>query len=250
MARIRTIKPSFWKDQKVGRLQRDARLMYIGLWNLADDEGVVCGDASVIKSELFPFDERLRLKTVEAWIAQLIEAIMIIPLNHQGESYYVIRTFKAHQNINRPQESAIPLEIIQQVITENSPNVHGTITAGKEGKGKEWKGKEEAAFVFQNPFSEFFSKDWDLWKKFKADEFNFFYKTAISEQAAINELVQLSNGEEAVAQKIIRASIANGWKGFFQLKTENHGSSENRRKPGGEGESIQSAFSKIDSMPD
>jgi hypothetical protein len=48
-------------------LQRDARLMFIGLWNLADDEGVVCGDASAIKSELFPFDERLRLKTVEAW---------------------------------------------------------------------------------------------------------------------------------------------------------------------------------------
>jgi hypothetical protein len=175
---------------------------------------------------------------------------MIIPFIFKGESYFVIRTFKAHQNINRPQESAIPLELIQGLITENSPNVHRTITAGKEGKGMEWKGKEEAAFVFINPFSEVFLKDWDLWKKFKADEFNFFYKTAISEQAAINELVQLSNGDEAVAQKIIRASIANGWKGFFQLKTENHGRSEGPRKPGGQNNSIQSAFSKIDSMPD
>src|SRR4051794_28167387 len=250
MARIRTIKPSFWKDQKVGRLNRDVRLMFIGLWNFADDEGVVCADPSVIKSELFPFDVKLRLRTIEIWLAQLIEALMIIPFTFNGESYFVIRTFKAHQNINRPQESKIPAEVIQQVIAKNSVTGHETITVGKEGKGKEWKGKEEPAFVFKNPFSEFFLKDWDLWKKFKADEFNFFYRTAISEQAAINELVQLSNGEEAVAQKIIRASIANGWKGFFQLKPENHGSSEGPRKPGGENNSIQSAFSKIDSMPD
>ena len=41
MARIRTIKPQFWDDLKIGRLSRDARLLYIGLWNFADDLGVV-----------------------------------------------------------------------------------------------------------------------------------------------------------------------------------------------------------------
>ena len=152
--------------------------------------------------------------------------------------------FPAYQS-SFAQGDYILTENIRKVFTEQSVNDHCW-----KGKEKEWKGKEEAAFVFQNPFSQFFSKDWDLWKKFKADEFNFFFKTAISEQAAINELVQLSNGEEAVAQKIIRSSIANGWKGFFQLKTDNHGSSEGPRKPGGENNSIQSAFSKIDSMPD
>jgi hypothetical protein len=224
--------------------------MYIGLWNLADDEGIVCADASVIKSELFPFDEKLRVKTIQHWIAQLIEALMIIPLSYQGENYYLIRTFKVHQSINKPMDSKVPLETIQKAITEHSKNTPVVLPAGKEGKGMEWKGKEEAALVFKNPFSDNFLEEWELWKKFKAHQFNFFYKTAISEQAAINELVQLSNGDEAVAQKIIRASIANGWKGFFQLKTENHGSSESLRKPGGQGESIQSAFSKIDSMPD
>jgi hypothetical protein len=146
MARIRTIKPSFWKDQKVGRLQRDARLMFIGLWNLADDEGVVCGDASAIKSELFPFDERLRLKTVEVWITQLIEALMIIPLNYQDESYYLIRTFKNHQSINKPLESKIPLEIIQKAIIECSENTPGVLPAGKEGKGMERKGRGGVRF--------------------------------------------------------------------------------------------------------
>lgn len=252
MPRIRTIKPSFWKDQKLGRMKRDVRLMFIGLWNLADDEGVVCAESCIIKSELFPFDEDLRVKTINEWIAQLIKALMIIPFTFNDESYYVIRTFKAHQSINRPLESKIPSKIIQNVITEHSLHTHGAITAGKERNGKEWnrKGKEGEGIFFKNPFSENFLKEWDLWKKFKKDELNFSYKTALSEQAAMNELVGLSKGDEAAAKKIIHQSIANGWKGFFELKTESYGNSKGFREPSGADVSVQSAFTKIDSMPD
>src|SRR4051812_5975783 len=252
MPRIRTIKPSFWKDQKLGRMKRDVRLMFIGLWNLADDEGIVCADSCLIKSELFPFDDDLRVKTINEWIAQLTEALMIIPFTFSGESYYVIRTFKAHQSINRPLESKIPSETIQKVLTEHSLNTHGEVTAGKERNGKECnrKGKEDGELFFKNPFSENFLNDWDLWKKFKKDELNFSYKTVLSEQAAINELVHLSKGEESAAKKIIHQSIANGWKGFFELRTENNGNSRGFRKPGGEAESTLSAFEKIDRMRD
>lgn len=148
MPRIRTIKPSFWKDQKLGRLRRDVRLMFIGLWNLADDEGVVCADSFIIKSKLFPFDEDLRIKTIQDWIDQLIKALMIIPFTFNGESYYVIRTFKTHQSINRPQESKIPSETIQKILADHSLNTHGTITAGKEGKGRERKGRERKMSFF------------------------------------------------------------------------------------------------------
>ena len=51
MARIRTIKPQFWDDLKIGRLSRDARLLYIGLWNFADDLGVVIADPVWLKSK-------------------------------------------------------------------------------------------------------------------------------------------------------------------------------------------------------
>ena len=161
MPRIRTIKPSFWKDQKLGRMKRDVRLMFIGLWNLADDEGVVCADSLIIKSELFPFDEDLRVKTINEWIAQLTEALMIIPFTFNGESYYVIRTFKAHQSINRPLESKIPLEIIQNALTEHSLNTHGANTAGKERNGKESnrKGKEGEEFFLQILFQKIFQKN-------------------------------------------------------------------------------------------
>lgn len=61
--------------------------------------------------------------------------------------------------------------------------------------------------------------EWLRWKKFKADEFNFKYKSQISEDAAKKELINLAGNNEETAINIIEQSIANGWKGFFKLKT-------------------------------
>ena len=40
MAKIRSIKMEFWLDEKIGSLPPEARLLYIGTWSLADDNGV------------------------------------------------------------------------------------------------------------------------------------------------------------------------------------------------------------------
>jgi len=61
--------------------------------------------------------------------------------------------------------------------------------------------------------------EWLRWKKFKVDEFNFKYKSQISEDAAKKELINLAGNDEETAIKIIEQSIANGWKGFFKLKS-------------------------------
>jgi len=72
---------------------------------------------------------------------------------------------------------------------------------------------------------------WDKWKKYKKDEFNFKYKSDVSEQAAKTELLNLSGSNVETAIKIIEQSIANGWKGFFKLKNvdKNERNNENKR---------------------
>ena len=94
----------------------------------------------------------------------------------------------------------------------------------KESKVKEIKEKKvnkgkEIAFPFS---SENFIKYWELWLEFKKEQFNFTYKSNISIQAALNELVKLSEGKEDIAVKIIEKSIAKGWQGFFKLKNESN----------------------------
>ncbi len=78
------------------------------------------------------------------------------------------------------------------------------------------KRKFEGLFV--NPFSEDFVPFWENWKEYKLQTFRFRYATDMSQQAAINELVDLSEGDEETAKKIINQSMSNQWMGLFKLK--------------------------------
>lgn len=102
----------------------------------------------------------------------------------------------------------------------------------KESKEKEIKeSKEKKVKEIAFPFdSEVFKKYWSLWIDFKKEQFNFTYKSNISIQAALNELVRLSNGKEDIALKIIEQSIAKGWQGFFQLKNESNATTNNQSR--------------------
>jgi len=61
-------------------------------------------------------------------------------------------------------------------------------------------------------------KIWDEWKDYKFQHFKFKYKTVQSEQAAFDNLVELSEKNLSIAKEIVKQSMANGWKGFFLPK--------------------------------
>lgn len=72
MARIRSVKPEFWLDPKLAtRLSRDARMLYIALWNQADEHSRLLGDARVVKGQTFPYDDDLTPTVIEALIGDL-----------------------------------------------------------------------------------------------------------------------------------------------------------------------------------
>lgn len=72
MARIRSIKPEYWADQDLAeQVSRDARLLYIGLWNLADEHSRLRGDPRYIKGQLFPYDDDLGPSEISALLDTL-----------------------------------------------------------------------------------------------------------------------------------------------------------------------------------
>lgn len=64
-----------------------------------------------------------------------------------------------------------------------------------------------------------FTEAWRLWTNFKKEQFQFSYKQ-ISEQGALKDLTELSAGDMDKAIAIIHQSIKKGWKGFFELKSQ------------------------------
>lgn len=136
MARNRTIKPKFFDDVKIGRISRDARLLYIGLWVFADDMGVVPGDSVWLKSRVFPYDQ-IQVQQFEKWMNELVINGFICLLSYKGERFIYLPTFTRHQVVNRPnyEDLNIPKDLLDKekdkihgAITEQSLNNHGTLT--------------------------------------------------------------------------------------------------------------------------
>jgi uncharacterized protein YdaU (DUF1376 family) len=68
------------------------------------------------------------------------------------------------------------------------------------------------------PSSEF-KNIWEQWIKYKKDEHKDTYKSSKTEQIAINNLIKLCSGNLQVADEIVNNSIANKYKGLFEIKT-------------------------------
>ena len=90
----------------------------------------------------------------------------------------------------------------------------------KEKDKEQVKEKEQKKEQIIYPFGdEDFLQLWDIWRKFKKEQFKFIYKP-IGEQAALKTLGELSLQNKETAMKIIVQSISNGWAGFFPLKND------------------------------
>ena len=105
--RIRTIKPQFWGSHDTARLSRDARLLFIGLISMADDEGRFLASSAAISGYVFPNDE-IPAKKLREWVNELADVGVIHLYNIQGVSYGQIPTFRTHQRISHPMESVLP----------------------------------------------------------------------------------------------------------------------------------------------
>lgn len=107
MARIRTIKPSFWGDDKVSQLSRDARLLLVGLISAADDQGRFLASHSAIAGYVYPNDD-IAPKKLAAWLDELDSLGLIVLYNGGRVKYGALPKFRSHQRISHPRESTLP----------------------------------------------------------------------------------------------------------------------------------------------
>lgn len=107
MARIRTIKPEFPQSESMGRVSRDARLLFVLLWNICDDHGRTRAASRMLASLLFPYDDDAP-KLLPDWIGEL-EAEGCIRLYVSGGSTYLeICNWLKHQKIDKPGKPVFP----------------------------------------------------------------------------------------------------------------------------------------------
>lgn len=108
MARIRSIKPEFPHDETLGRVSRDARLLFILLWTCADDAGRSRASGAYLRGQLFPFDEDITGADVEGWLKELEDAGRVRSYRINAESYCVVTNWARHQRVDNASRRTCP----------------------------------------------------------------------------------------------------------------------------------------------
>ena len=105
MSRARNIKPGFFRNADLVELPVETRLLFIGLWGLADREGRLDDRPKQIKMEIYPADTF----DIDAMLEQLSAAGFIDRYQVNENKYIQIVNFTKHQNPHRDEKaSTIP----------------------------------------------------------------------------------------------------------------------------------------------
>lgn len=212
-----------WKKPFIRSLKAPYKLLWLYICDDCDHSGIWQVDIEVAEIRI---GERLDLNKALAFFGE-----KIIPLEN-GTKWFIpsfiefqypsglSENNKAHtaiiKNLNRYNEQI-----------ENFKPLDSPLQGDKDMVMDKVMDKDKVKVMVILPFeSEEFKNYWLMWKDFKKKQFKFTFATPQSEQAALKDLVKLSNGQEQIALQIIEQSLAKGWKGLFELKNEQYGNSK------------------------
>ncbi|KKM93305.1 hypothetical protein LCGC14_1209800 [marine sediment metagenome] len=103
MARSRNIKPGFFKNEQIGDCSLAARLLFVGLWTLADYRGVLECRPRRIGVEIFPFDRKL---DIEKLLTELQNQRLIALFRETEKDWIHVCNFTKHQNPHKKEREA------------------------------------------------------------------------------------------------------------------------------------------------
>lgn len=101
---------TIWDSAQVAKLSHDARLLYIGLITLGDDDGRLKGSPALIRSQIFPYDNEVEVADIERWLKEIEAQKLVAGYCIDGECYFYHPKWEEYQHIreDRRRESNIP----------------------------------------------------------------------------------------------------------------------------------------------
>lgn len=130
MARKRMIDPGIWQSEDFSKLSTLAKLVFIGLFSNADDEGRGRAKAAYIKSTLFPYDEGMRVIDIDKTLSEIASNMSVTFYLHDENEYYSLDKWDKWQKVDKPTPSNLPAfdetcKPIRGTVGEPSPKVRG-----------------------------------------------------------------------------------------------------------------------------
>ena len=124
MARARNIKPGFYKNEDLAECSVWARLIFPGLWMLADRDGRLEDRPKRIKGELLPFDAH----DVEPLLSELEARGFLLRYQNEDGAFIQILKFSAHQKPHYSERPSVikPPQNLELGCHDDPPDNGGT----------------------------------------------------------------------------------------------------------------------------
>lgn len=161
MARIRSIKPEFPQSESMGRVSRDARLLFVMLWPICDDHGRTRAASRMLASLLFPYDDDAPA-LVPGWLDELERENCIRRYEANGSTFLEICNWLIHQKIDKPSKPQFPDPPVTLARIREDSSLEGK---GREGKGEEKRESGASPTGSRLPADWSLPADWREWAK-------------------------------------------------------------------------------------
>lgn len=129
-------------------------------------------------------------------------------------------------------DTALVQQGIRQGIQQEYSTIHGIVPIDKQLNNETSKPINHETIIKKEVLNfegfGFFEPLIHRWLDYKKSQHNEKYKSQDTLNTFVKKLIELSNGQFEIAEKIIDTSIASGYKGIFAIKT---GNGFNQQKP-------------------
>ncbi len=221
MARARNIKPGLYKNEDLAECSVWARLIFPGLWMLADREGRLEDRPKRIKGELLPFDSQ----DVEPLLEELDRHKFILRYEVAGVRYLKVVKFLKHQTPHYSEKASIIPPPFQESTSDEGSKFQEHSAQLLEKPAIKRGSQPPDSLIPDSLIADSLIPDpliagatapgWirpDLWQDFKKHRGAKFTAKA---QALILKKLQAFKDEGQDPNAILENSIASDWKGVF-----------------------------------
>ncbi len=126
MPRRRMVDPEIWRNEKIGSLPDAGRLLFIGIFSQADDDGRLKASPRYLMATIFPYDKDKTAEDVKHLRDQCAELGLIRLYTNNKEEYLDIPGWHEHQQIRKDRyiPSTLPSfeESVNQPMTKVPPS--------------------------------------------------------------------------------------------------------------------------------
>jgi hypothetical protein len=135
MARVRMIKPGFFTNEVLGKMHPLARLLFAGLWVIADREGRLEDRPERIRRELLGYDDDANAHEL---LAALLKAGFIHRYTVNGVKFIQVCAWSKHQHPHRKEvKSDIPPCAENCACRAESPDLFPSLDGSRTGEGQD-----------------------------------------------------------------------------------------------------------------